>query len=131
MIDLGTGNNNKMYAYILPYLKCDADPIVLLGRNWAMDNKQEVSFLFSSSSNMEDTDTPWLQLIDIIETVYRGASKGRGLVVSPKGQKKSYTDHLNHTNFTQQTTPHDIDTKCPFQISSLDCVNIPPIFCNQ
>jgi Mitosis protein DIM1 len=27
-----------------------------------------------------------IQLIDIIETVYRGASKGRGLVVSPKGQ---------------------------------------------
>lgn len=26
------------------------------------------------------------QLIDIIETVYRGASKGRGLVVSPKGK---------------------------------------------
>lgn len=45
MIDLGTGNNNKI--------------------NWAIDNKQE--------------------LIDIIETVYRGASKGRGLVVSPKG----------------------------------------------
>jgi len=27
----------------------------------------------------------YCQLIDIIETVYRGASKGRGLVVSPKG----------------------------------------------
>jgi hypothetical protein len=26
------------------------------------------------------------KLIDIIETVYRGASKGRGLVVSPKGE---------------------------------------------
>lgn len=25
------------------------------------------------------------ELIDIIETVYRGASKGRGLVVSPRG----------------------------------------------
>lgn len=25
------------------------------------------------------------QMIDIIETVYRGASKGRGLVVAPKG----------------------------------------------
>lgn len=25
-------------------------------------------------------------MIDIIETVYRGASKGRGLVVSPKGE---------------------------------------------
>jgi hypothetical protein len=31
---------------------------------WAIEDKQE--------------------LIDIIETVYRGASKGRGLVVSPK-----------------------------------------------
>ncbi|POY76764.1 hypothetical protein BMF94_0013 [Rhodotorula taiwanensis] len=44
MIDLGTGNNNKI--------------------SWAVEDKQE--------------------LIDIIETVYRGASKGRGLVVSPK-----------------------------------------------
>jgi hypothetical protein len=24
-------------------------------------------------------------MIDVIETVYRGASKGRGLVVAPKG----------------------------------------------
>ena len=45
MIDLGTGNNNKI--------------------NWVIPDKQEV--------------------IDIIETVYRGARKGRGLVVSPKG----------------------------------------------
>lgn len=44
MIDLGTGNNNKI--------------------NWAFNNKQE--------------------LIDIIEVVYRGGRKGRGLVVSPK-----------------------------------------------
>lgn len=46
MIDLGTGNNNKI--------------------NWAMNDKQE--------------------FIDIVETVYRGARKGRGLVVSPKGE---------------------------------------------
>jgi U5 snRNP protein, DIM1 family len=45
MIDLGTGNNNKV--------------------NWALTDKQE--------------------FIDIVETVYRGARKGRGLVVSPKG----------------------------------------------
>lgn len=45
MVDLGTGNNNKV--------------------NWAVEDDQE--------------------LIDLIETVYRGASKGRGLVVSPKG----------------------------------------------
>ena len=36
--------------------------------NWAMNDKQE--------------------FIDIVEVVYRGARKGRGLVVSPKG--KSY-----------------------------------------
>ncbi|CAH2073549.1 unnamed protein product [Thlaspi arvense] len=44
MIDLGTGNNNKI--------------------NWALKDKQE--------------------FIDIIETVYRGARKGRGLVIAPK-----------------------------------------------
>ena len=50
MIDLGTGNNNKI--------------------NWPIDNKQE--------------------MIDILETVYRGASKGRGLVVSPKDYSTKY-----------------------------------------
>uniref|UniRef100_A0A2N9HEW3 Uncharacterized protein n=1 Tax=Fagus sylvatica TaxID=28930 RepID=A0A2N9HEW3_FAGSY len=44
MIDLGTGNNNKI--------------------NWALKDKQE--------------------FIDIVETVFRGARKGRGLVIAPK-----------------------------------------------
>jgi len=50
MIDLGTGNNNKI--------------------NWLLNDKQE--------------------MIDIIETVYRGAKKGRGLVVSPKDYSTKY-----------------------------------------
>jgi len=50
MVDLGTGNNNKI--------------------NWALADKQE--------------------FIDIIETVYRGARKGRGLVVSPKDYSTKY-----------------------------------------
>jgi DIM1 family U5 snRNP protein len=50
MIDLGTGNNNKI--------------------NWAIHDKQEV--------------------IDIMETVFRGARKGRGLVVSPKDYSTKY-----------------------------------------
>lgn len=50
MIDLGTGNNNKI--------------------NWTMEDKQE--------------------MIDIVETVYRGARKGRGLVVSPKDYSTKY-----------------------------------------
>lgn len=50
MIDLGTGNNNKI--------------------SWAMSDKQE--------------------FIDIVETIYRGARKGRGLVVSPKDYSTKY-----------------------------------------
>ncbi|KAJ9438221.1 Thioredoxin-like protein YLS8 [Diplonema papillatum] len=50
MIDLGTGNNNKI--------------------NWPMKSSQE--------------------FIDIVETVYRGAKKGRGLVISPKDYSTKY-----------------------------------------
>ena len=50
MIDLGTGNNNKI--------------------NWAFNDTQE--------------------MIDIIEWVYRGASKGKGLVISPKDYSTKY-----------------------------------------
>ena len=50
MVDLGTGNNNKI--------------------NFLMNEKQE--------------------LLDIIECVYRGARKGRGLVVSPKDYSTKY-----------------------------------------
>lgn len=50
MIDLGTGNNNKI--------------------NWAISDEQE--------------------LLDIVETVYRGSKKGRGLVVSPKDYSTKY-----------------------------------------
>lgn len=71
MVDLGTGNNNKI--------------------NWAIENKQEVStHLRMSTYIVAVTDTQVVhQLIDIIETVYRGAAKGRGLVVSPKGEEIS------------------------------------------
>ncbi len=50
MIDLGTGNNNKI--------------------NWPINNKQE--------------------MIDIIEAVYKGARKGKGLVISPKDYSTKY-----------------------------------------
>ncbi|EEF31459.1 mitosis protein dim1, putative [Ricinus communis] len=57
MIDLGTGNNNKI--------------------NWALKDKQE--------------------FIDIVETVYRGARKGRGLVVAPKDYSTKYRIRLGRT----------------------------------
>ncbi|KAJ3138455.1 Thioredoxin-like 4A [Physocladia obscura] len=52
MVDLGTGNNNKI--------------------NWAMEDKQE--------------------MIDIVETVFQGARKGRGLVISPKADDEASRD---------------------------------------
>ena len=39
MIDLGTGNNNKMYVY----LNGAARELGLINSNWAMGDKQEVS----------------------------------------------------------------------------------------
>ena len=45
--------------------------------NWAMHDKQE--------------------LIDIVEVVYRGARKGHGLVVSPKGVRRCSTHSLQNT----------------------------------
>lgn len=50
MIDLGTGNNNKI--------------------NWAIEDKQE--------------------MLDILEVVWKGAKKGKGLVVSPKDYSTRY-----------------------------------------
>jgi len=50
LIDLGTGNNNKI--------------------NWVLGDKQE--------------------LLDILEVVYKGARKGKGLVVSPRDYSTHY-----------------------------------------
>lgn len=36
------------------------------------------------------------EFIDIVETIYRGARKGRGLVMSPKDQTMK-TNHHRHT----------------------------------
>jgi hypothetical protein len=73
MIDLGTGNNNKI--------------------NWALNNKQE--------------------MIDIIEVVYRGARKGRGLVVSPRDYSTKYvlqeswmSSSSSHSLLSQYSVAH-------------------------
>ena len=50
MVDLGTGNNNKI--------------------NWVISNKEE--------------------FIIVVETVFKGARKGRGLVVSPVDYSTKY-----------------------------------------
>ena len=59
--------------------------------NWVLEDKQE--------------------LIDIIETIYRGAKKGRGLVVSPKGEWKPSRMAALHLLTGQQITRLAIDTR--------------------
>ena len=49
MIDLGTGNNNKMCVALILFMLHDLNVtfIVPILRNWAMDNKQEVRYPYS------------------------------------------------------------------------------------
>ncbi len=76
--------------------------------NWVLEDKQE--------------------LIDIIETIYRGAKKGRGLVVSPKGTLPNLIFSLPKAvvlaisrpwTDSWQTTPRDTDTRRPVSRCSL------------
>lgn len=70
MCDFGTGNN---VSHPRPITWCEdrkANVILQNKLNWVLEDKQE--------------------LIDIIETIYRGAKKGRGLVVSPKDYSTRY-----------------------------------------
>ena len=69
MIDLGTGNNNKsIFFFSICCISFFLISTMIV--NWAINNKQE--------------------LIDIIETVYKGAKKGRGLVNAPKDYSTKY-----------------------------------------
>ena len=58
--------------------------------NWVLEDKQE--------------------MIDIIETIYRGAKKGRGLVVSPKGKLNNLL-YFNLVLISCQITRPGIATK--------------------
>lgn len=59
-----------MFFYRNKHMMCDFGTGNNNKLNWVLEDKQE--------------------LIDIIETIYRGAKKGRGLVVSPKDYSTRY-----------------------------------------
>ncbi|KAL8407859.1 hypothetical protein RB594_006606 [Gaeumannomyces avenae] len=84
MCDFGTGNNNKLTLVVrlppswLPYLTKHA-----LRRPVSATNHDRPG---GELEQLEEKQ----ELIDIIETIYRGAKKGRGLVVSPKDYSTRY-----------------------------------------
>ena len=75
-----------MFFYRNKHMMCDFGTGNNNKLNWVLEDKQE--------------------LIDIIETIYKGAKKGRGLVVSPKGTFNipSKTPFSNNRFFADYST---------------------------
>jgi len=76
---------------------CDLDQVPDFKQMYELYDPMTIMFFFRNKHMMCDFGTGnnnklnWVledkqELIDIIETIYRGAKKGRGLVVSPKGR---------------------------------------------
>ena len=63
-----------MFFYRNKHMMCDFGTGNNNKLNWVLEDKQE--------------------LVDIVETIYKGAKKGRGLVVSPKGRQSISISHL-------------------------------------
>ena len=70
MIDLGTGNNNKI--------------------NWAMEDKQEMIDIVETIYRSEKMAAAFVANCFHNLFICRGARKGRGLVVSPKDYSTKY-----------------------------------------
>ncbi|KAI3547590.1 thioredoxin-like protein 4A [Colletotrichum filicis] len=80
---------------------CDIDQVPDFNQMYELYDPCTIMFFFRNKHMMVDFGTGnnnklnWVledkqELIDIIETVYRGAKKGRGLVVSPKDTDTRY-----------------------------------------
>jgi len=80
---------------------CDLDQVPDFKQMYELYDPVTLMFFFRNKHMMCDFGTGnnnklnWVledkqELIDIIETIYKGAKKGRGLVVSPKGKRSSY-----------------------------------------
>jgi DIM1 family U5 snRNP protein len=76
---------------------CDLDQVPDFKQMYELYDPMTLMFFFRNKHMMCDFGTGnnnklnWVledkqELIDILETIYRGAKKGRGLVVSPKGR---------------------------------------------
>jgi len=85
---------DKIQNFAVVYV-CDIDKTPDFNQMYELYDPMSLMFFFRNKHIMIDTGTgdnnkikflieDKQELVDIIETVYRGARKGRGLVVSPK-----------------------------------------------
>ncbi|OJJ82541.1 DIM1 family thioredoxin-like protein [Aspergillus glaucus CBS 516.65] len=90
----------KVKNFAVVYL-CDIDEVPDFNSMYELYDPMTIMFFFRNKHMMCDFGTGnnnklnWLledkqELIDIVETIYRGAKKGRGLVVSPKDYSTRY-----------------------------------------
>lgn len=80
-----------MFFYRNKHMMCDFGTGNNNKLNWVLEDKQE--------------------LIDIIETIYKGAKKGRGLVVSPKGRYSPFGCEIGWELTMMQITRQGIGTE--------------------
>lgn len=118
---------------------CDLDQVPDFKQMYELYDPVTLMFFFRNKHMMCDFGTGnnnklnWVledkqELIDIIETIYRGAKKGRGLVVSPKGglcrvfeQRLRSIGGALLTNSRGQIIRPGIDTKWGEIVLVLDC----------
>jgi DIM1 family U5 snRNP protein len=90
---------DRVKAFAVIYL-CDLDEVPDFKQMYELYDPMTLMFFFRNKHMMCDFGTGnnnklnWVledkqELIDIFEAIYRGAKKGRGLVVSPKGAFQS------------------------------------------
>ncbi|KAK0391241.1 hypothetical protein NLU13_0742 [Sarocladium strictum] len=111
---------DKVKSFAVVYV-CDIDQVPDFNQMYELYDPCTIMFFFRNKHIMCDFGTGnnnklnWVledkqELIDIIETIYRGAKKGRGLVVSPKGEELSSTVLASPgvvlTIFTDYSTRH-------------------------
>ena len=101
---------------------CDLDQVPDFKQMYELYDPMTIMFFFRNKHMMCDFGTGnnnklnWVledkqELVDIIETIYKGAKKGRGLVVSPKGRDSTSPFIELTLSDCRQIIPHDTDTR--------------------
>lgn len=110
------GIAEKVRNFAVIYL-CDIDEVPAFNQIYELYDPMAVMFFYRNKHMLCDFGTGnnnklnWVlddkqELIDIFEVIYRGARKGKGLVISPKGKLILVTRLLSHLTHLDYSTKH-------------------------